>query len=132
MTHSIEDRGKKLLAIAQSMYDAGASYLEISNALFGIDAPCGKLFPSREEREKFLASPQHKAIRKLMSKLPMPHESLPSPDGPSGKFLIRVPQSLHAALQAEAEAEGVSLNQLAVAKLAISLGKATVSAVAVG
>ena len=36
----------------------------------------------------------------------------------SGKFNVRVPKSLHAALATEAEAEGVSLNQLVVAKLA--------------
>jgi antitoxin HicB len=39
----------------------------------------------------------------------------------SGKFNVRVPRSLHAALAREAEAEGVSLNQLVVAKLALHL-----------
>jgi predicted HicB family RNase H-like nuclease len=37
------------------------------------------------------------------------------------KFNIRLPKSLHAALVSEAEAEGVSLNQLVVAKLALRL-----------
>ena len=54
-------------------------------------------------------------------------DSLPEPPvGPqrgeySGKFNVRVPKSLHAALASEAEAEGVSLNQLVVAKLALRL-----------
>jgi antitoxin HicB len=54
-------------------------------------------------------------------------DGLPEPPvGPqrreySGKFNIRVPKSLHAALASEAEAEGVSLNQLVVAKLALHL-----------
>jgi len=39
----------------------------------------------------------------------------------SGKFVVRLPRSLHAALIAEAEREGVSLNQLCVAKLAVQL-----------
>jgi len=34
---------------------------------------------------------------------------------------VRLPKSLHAALAREAEAEGVSLNQLVVAKLALHL-----------
>jgi predicted HicB family RNase H-like nuclease len=34
---------------------------------------------------------------------------------------VRVPKSLHAALACEADAEGVSLNQLIVAKLALHL-----------
>jgi predicted HicB family RNase H-like nuclease len=36
----------------------------------------------------------------------------------SGKLLVRLPKSLHAALAEEAEREGVSLNHLIVAKLA--------------
>jgi antitoxin HicB len=39
----------------------------------------------------------------------------------SGKFNVRVPKSLHASLASEAEAEGVSLNQLVVTKLALHL-----------
>jgi predicted HicB family RNase H-like nuclease len=38
-----------------------------------------------------------------------------------GKFNVRVPKSLPAALASEAEVEGVSLNQLVVAKLALRL-----------
>jgi len=54
-------------------------------------------------------------------------DSLPEPPvGPqrreySGKFNVRVPKSLHASLASEAEAEGVSLNQLVVTKLALHL-----------
>jgi predicted HicB family RNase H-like nuclease len=39
----------------------------------------------------------------------------------SGRFVVRLPISLHAALEREAAAEGVSLNQLVVAKLAAQL-----------
>ena len=39
----------------------------------------------------------------------------------SGKFVVRLPQSLHIALEREAKREGVSLNQLVVAKLAAQL-----------
>ena len=54
-------------------------------------------------------------------------DTLPEPSvGPqrreySGRFNVRLPKSLHAALASEAEAEGVSLNQLVVAKLALHL-----------
>ncbi|MBW1792200.1 MAG: toxin-antitoxin system HicB family antitoxin [Deltaproteobacteria bacterium] len=39
----------------------------------------------------------------------------------SGKFVVRLPRSLHAALEKEAESEATSLNQLVVAKLAVQL-----------
>ncbi len=114
---------KELVAEAKRMKKAGASWMEVSNALFGIDGTAAKAFKTREEREAFVAGPENLAIREVMASLPMPHETVPAADGPSGRFLVRLPQSLHAALQAEAEAEGVSLNQLVVAKLAVSLGQ---------
>ena len=41
----------------------------------------------------------------------------------SGKFLLRLPVSLHTALHEEAKREGVSLVKLIVAKLAIPLAR---------
>jgi len=43
----------------------------------------------------------------------------------SGQFRLRMPRSLHAELAARAEAEGVSLNALAVAYIARGLGTAS-------
>lgn len=40
----------------------------------------------------------------------------------SGKFVLRVPKSLHARLAAKAKGEGVSMNTLAVTILAESMG----------
>jgi hypothetical protein len=43
----------------------------------------------------------------------------------SGKFVVRVPKTLHKVLEVEAHQEGVSLNQLTLAKLSVSLQNAT-------
>jgi predicted HicB family RNase H-like nuclease len=43
----------------------------------------------------------------------------------SGRKQVRLPSSLHAALEREAVDEGVSLNQLVVAKLAVQLKTAS-------
>jgi antitoxin HicB len=49
---------------------------------------------------------------------------IPEPgDLPSGKFITRVPRSLHARLSARAKQEGVSMNALVSAFLAESLGR---------
>ena len=45
------------------------------------------------------------------------------PGVPSGKFLIRIPRTLHARLTARARQEGVSLNLLAAAILAQAVGE---------
>lgn len=51
------------------------------------------------------------------------------PEPPSGKLLVRMPRSLHASLKSEADREGVSVNQLIVAKLSIGLGRSTTDAI---
>jgi antitoxin HicB len=71
----------------------------------------------------FAKTKESRQIDRLIDNLP--DWAIP-PVGPqrreySGKFNVRVPKSLHAALASEAEAEGVSLNQLVVAKLALHL-----------
>jgi len=48
----------------------------------------------------------------LAQGLPIPDPTYPEPL--SGKFNVRLPKSLHRALVTQAEAEGVSLNQLVV------------------
>ncbi|HEU4559274.1 MAG TPA: type II toxin-antitoxin system HicB family antitoxin [Longimicrobium sp.] len=53
---------------------------------------------------------------------------LPQPQGVSqysGQFRLRMPRSLHAELSTRADAEGVSLNSLAVAYIARGLGSAS-------
>ena len=67
----------------------------------------------------------HKNIREAMegwieTKLEAGFD-VPTPidiDNYSGKFVVRLPKSLHARLAAEAEREGISLNQYTLYKLA--------------
>lgn len=57
-----------------------------------------------------------------MGELPEPAaKELPQADQASGKILVRVPKTLHAALLSEADQEGTSLNQLLVSKLSLQL-----------
>jgi antitoxin HicB len=49
---------------------------------------------------------------------------IPAPGEPaSGKFIARIPKSMHARLSARARQEGVSMNALVSAFLAESLGR---------
>jgi len=54
---------------------------------------------------------------KLANGFPVPAPS--TTQGYSGKFLLRLPKSLHERLAVEAENEGVSLNQYALYKLSL-------------
>ncbi len=58
-----------------------------------------------------------KAAKEMGREIPRPGEL------PSGKFVARIPRSLHARLTARARQEGVSMNALVSAFLAESLGR---------
>ncbi len=118
---SVNDRSRELLALARKLAEtSGLTWVEANNAIYGPGGPFARLFPNVKDRTAFAKSEESQRIDDCIDSLPEP------PVGPqrreySGKFNVRIPKSLHAALACEAEAEGVSLNQLAMAKLALHL-----------
>lgn len=82
-------------------------------------------FPSEIERDAFFDSPQYQEVlaiqTELMKQSGLRKGSTPRLPDKSGRFNVRVPRSLHEILDVEAKRENVSLNQLAVAKLAMPL-----------
>jgi HicB family len=112
---------QELLTLARKLAETpGLTWVEANNAIYGPGGPFVRLFPTKSDRAAFARTKERKQIDGLIDSLPDP------PVGPqrreySGKFNVRIPKSLHAALASEAEAEGVSLNQLVLAKLSVHL-----------
>jgi predicted HicB family RNase H-like nuclease len=99
---------------------AGVTWVEANNAIYGPGGPFARLFPKAKDRAAFAKTRESRQIDQLIDSLPEPAVG-PQRREYSGKFNVRIPKSLHAALASEAETEGVSLNQLVVAKLALHL-----------
>ena len=115
---SIKKRAQELVTLAQNLAQTpGLTWVEANNAIYGPGGPFTRLFPTTRDRLAFAKTEESQAIDELLDRLPEP-EIGPQRREFSGKFNVRIPKSLHAALAHEAEAEGVSLNQLVVAKLA--------------
>jgi predicted HicB family RNase H-like nuclease len=118
---SLASRAQELLARARHLAQTpGLTWVEANNAIYGPGGPFGRLFPNAKDRVAFAKTNESRQIDDLIDSLPEPAVG-PQRREYSGKFNVRVPKSLHAALASEAEAEGVSLNQLVVAKLALHL-----------
>jgi predicted HicB family RNase H-like nuclease len=116
----VKTPAEQALERAQEIVASGAraTWVDLHNALFGIGGVCVELFPTVSARTAFSKTPEHGQIMKLLENLP--DTGLKRPEA-SGKLLIRIPKSLHAALMVEAEAEDTSVNQLIVAKLSTQL-----------
>lgn len=81
-----------------------------------------KAHPTRAERDKFAKSEESLKIQKLLEDLMRKHGVISGAvPKKSGRFVVRMPKTLHEMLETEAEYENVSLNQLVVAKLSMSL-----------
>ena len=117
---SMKSRAQELLDFARNLQDSGLTWVEANNAIYGPGGRFVKLFPTKTDRVAFARTDESRKIDELIDHLPEP-DVRSSREEYSGKFVVRVPKSLHAALAAEAEVEGVSLNQLVVAKLAVQL-----------
>jgi predicted HicB family RNase H-like nuclease len=118
---SIESRAQELLKRARELAQtSGLTWVEANNAIYGPGGPFARLFRNAKDRVAFAKTKESRQIDQLIDNLPEPPVA-PQRREYSGKFNVRVPKSLHAALVSEAEAEGVSLNQLVVTKLALHL-----------
>jgi hypothetical protein len=121
---SFEERAARLLRIAKEAFRGASDWMDYSNAVYGIGAPYGQLFPTQEERQAFENTAEGKEVRRMMEQLQGGDDDEPLPDSPPEKqarFVLRLPRSMFEALRAEAAAEGVSINMLCVAKLGLKL-----------
>src|SRR3954453_19415911 len=117
---AIERKANYILEQAKILAGNLKSWVDLSAELFdqkkGLIA---RTFPEPMEREAFFDSPQYAEVNKIlidqMKRIGVKEGDVSEK---SGKLLVRVPKNLHESLEVEAKREGVSLNQLAVSKLA--------------
>jgi hypothetical protein len=116
-------RARQVLEFAERRAESAADWLELSNALFGPGGKATLAFPTPADRTAFCKTRGYKRILAMMNDLPTPpvQEVIDLTSSANGAISVRLPRSVHAALLAEAQAEGVSLNQLCVAKLVAQL-----------
>jgi hypothetical protein len=117
----------RVLQQAKKVAATVETWADLSNALFDpVQGIITRTYPTRADREVFVKTEQYQKIRKLLADAIEMHGLVEgATPRKSGRFVVRVPRSLHAALEREAEKEGVSLNQLVVAKLAAQLNTLT-------
>jgi len=115
-------KANRLLEQAKDVAGSVESWADLANALFDpLNGLITRAYPTRAEREAFLKTEQYQQMRALLSEAMDTHGLVKGAAPKSGRFVVRLPRSLHAALEREAQREGVSLNQLVVAKLAAQL-----------
>ena len=116
-------KAQELLNQAREFAQSAESWADLSNALYDPDhGILTQAFKTRAEREAFAQTTEYHHIRALLEET-RDRFGLVAGATPKkcGRLVVDVPLSLHSALQQEAFAEGVSVDQLVVAKLAAQL-----------
>jgi hypothetical protein len=123
VSRTIVAKAREVLAFAEQRAREAADWVELSNAVFGLGGKATLAFATETERTAFCKTEEYKRILALMDTLPAPpvKELIDLTASANGAISVRLPRSVHAALLAEAKAEGVSLNQLCVSKLVAQL-----------
>ncbi len=117
-------RVNDIVAKAKRLAKASQSWADFSNALFGSDGLISKEIPDKAGRAAFRKSNDYDALHKLLEqKIKETGLAAGAEPTKSGRFVVRLPKSLHVALEKEAATEGTSLNQLVLTKLAARLGE---------
>jgi predicted HicB family RNase H-like nuclease len=114
---------RKIVESARKAASQFDNWADFSNFLFNpTDGLVSKAFRTPKERAAFVKTPEYRQLREMVER-EQARTGLVDGATPtkSGRFVVRLPRSLHAALEKEAASEGVSLNQLVVAKLAMQL-----------
>ncbi len=116
----ITAKAREVLKFAEQRAKEVADSFALSNSVFAANGEASRAFPTAADRTAFCQTPEYRRILKLRDTLPWP----PLQEGvvdlrPSvnGHVNVSLPSSVHAALQAEAKAKGISLEQLCADKL---------------
>lgn len=120
---SFETKANQLVAQATKIAASVTNWADFANLVFGRkDSLVATAFTDEAERQLFYDSTQYKAVSSLRARL-IKQFGVTKGGNPekSGKILLRLPKSLHRAIDVEAKKEGTSVNQLIVSKLSVPL-----------
>ncbi len=117
-TMSLITKANLVLDQAEALAKTGVSWpvfmSKLSDQKSGI---ISRVFKDSSERQAFYDTEQYAKLRDLRKSLMQSQGSVEG-SAKSGKFVVRLPKTLHETLDIEARREGISLNQLVVTKLA--------------
>ncbi len=112
-----------VLAEGKLLAAKSKTWADLSNSLFDpLDGLVANRLPDPADRAAFRKSEAYEKLHKLVEqKMQQTGVVAGAEPTKSGRFVVRLPKTLHAALDREAVSEGTSLNQLVLTKLAARL-----------
>jgi predicted HicB family RNase H-like nuclease len=112
-----ENRCHRVLQFARDLYRQSPDWVRFFREVVGVDGAARKLFTTQEEFIAFERSDAFHTIKRMVNALRHNKSTSHSEEEATRVITVRLPESLHEALKAEADDHGTSMNKLCISKL---------------
>ncbi len=110
-------RCQKVRQFAHNLYQRGPDWVTFFREVLGVSGAARKVFASQEEFVAFEKSDEYGAIQQMVNGLRLRKGGAGAQYEPTRVITVRLPESLHEALKAEANDHNTSMNKLCISKL---------------
>ena len=115
---SFSSRCQKVLQVARQLYQGKPDWVTFFRETLGVNGAARSVFPNQEEYAQFEQSSEFAEVQKLVANLRTRRIAQGgSKHEPTRVITVRLPESLHEALKAEANDHNTSMNKLCISKL---------------
>jgi len=110
-------RCQKVLGVARQLYQGGPDWVTFFREVLGVEGAARQVFESQAEFVSFEKSNEYAEVQQMVTSLRNRKGGDPSNNEATRVITVRLPESLHEALKAEASDHNTSMNKLCIAKL---------------
>lgn len=110
-------RCQKVLQVAKQLFQGRPDWVTFFREVLGVNGAARNVFPDQAEYVLFEQSPEFADIQTMVASLRNKKASSGSKNEVTRVITVRLPESLHEALKAEAVDHKTSMNKLCISKL---------------
>ena len=129
VTESFDTRSQKVLQVAKHLYQSNPDWVTFFREVLGVEGAARSVFPDQNDYVSFEKTSQYCEIQQMVTNLRNRKIPGASHNEVTRVITVRLPESLHEALKAEAADHKTSMNKLCISKLLQVLNEEEVSAV---
>ncbi len=113
----ISERKQEAYRIAAALFKQNPDWVVYFREILGIGGVVRRLFPEDDDLLEFEKSDEHAEIQSMLARLRHKTDNRAESTEPIRVITVRLPKSLHEALQAQAYLHKMSMNKLCISKL---------------
>lgn len=115
--NAAEAKGEEIYQIAYNLYRGAPDWATFYRKVLGLNGLIRRNYPTTDALAEFEKTDEYQQIQQLLKSLREKNPSDSNGAEPTKVITVRLPQSLHESLRAEAHHHHTSMNKLCISKL---------------